>query len=149
MSDFIKIDDRFSVSKTQPTEDDLKELKQEGFQSVVNLRTESEEDQSLSPQQEEEKVRELGMEYLHIPVSGKNLQPELVDRFRQEVSHLPSPVLVHCHTGRRSGAFVMMDTAIKQGMSGEETVQKAKDMGFKCDSPNLEDFVKNYVNQHQ
>jgi hypothetical protein len=37
----------------------------------------------------------------------------------------------------------------KKGMSGEETVQKAKEMGFKCDVPRLEDFVKNYVDRHQ
>lgn len=143
-----KINERFTVGKNQPTEDNLQQLAQEGFKSVVNLRTDNEEEQPLSPQEEGKKVQDLGMEYLHIPVSPKNLQPELVDQFREETSHLESPIFVHCHSGKRSGAFVMMDVAIKEKMSGEETIEKAKEMGFKCDSPNLEEFVKNYVNQH-
>lgn len=149
MSDRIKISDRFTVSRTQPTREDLQEIKQQGFQSVVNLRTAGEDDTPLSPQEEGEIVKELGMEYLHLPVSRDNLNTARVDRFRQETAELTQPILVHCHTGRRSGAFVMMDVASREGMSGEKTVQKAKDMGFKCDVPRLEEFVENYVDSHQ
>lgn len=149
MSDRIKISDRFTVSRTQPTEEDLQEIKQQGFQSVVNLRTAGEDDLPFSPQEEGEIVKELGMQYLHLPVSRENLDSEKVDRFRQETAELPQPILVHCHTGRRSGAFVMMDVASREGMSGEKTVQKAQDMGFKCDVPHLEEFVENYVDSHQ
>lgn len=149
MSERIKISDRFTVSRTQPTQEDFSEIKQQGFQSVVNLRTAEEDDLSLSPQEEGEIVRKSGMQYLHLPVSQENLDSERVKRFRQETAKLPQPILVHCHTGRRSGAFVMMDVATREGMSGEETLQKAKDMGFKCDVPRLEEFVKNYVDHHQ
>lgn len=65
MSERIKIDDRFTVSRTQPTKEDLQEIKQQGFQSVVNLRTMEEEALLLSPQEEGEQVQELGMRYLH------------------------------------------------------------------------------------
>lgn len=149
MSNRIKISDRFTVSRTQPTQEDFSEIKQQGFQTVVNLRTAGEDDMPVSPQEEGEIVKELGMEYLHLPVSRENLDAERVDRFRQATAELPQPILVHCHTGRRSGAFVMMDVAVKEGISGEKTVQKAKDMGFKCDVPRLEEFVENYVDRHQ
>lgn len=149
MSDHIRINDRFTVSKTQPTIDDLKALKQQGFQSIVNLRTAEEDDQTLSPQAEGEQVQALGMQYLHFPVSSNNIDSQRVDQFRQETAELPEPILVHCHTGKRSGAFVMMDVAPKQGMSGEETIRKAEEMGFQCDVPQLENFVKEYVNSHQ
>lgn len=33
-------------------------------------------------------------------------------------------------------------------MSGEEVIQKAEEMGFECDTPELESFVKNYVKGH-
>ena len=149
MSERIKIDDRFTVSRTQPTKEDLEEIKQQGFQSIVNLRTMEEEALSLSPQEEGKQVQELGIQYLHFPVSRDNFDSERVDRFRQETAKLPKPISVHCHTGRRSGAFVMMDVASREGISGEQTVQKAKDMGFKCDVPRLEEFVENYVDSHQ
>lgn len=73
MSDRIKISDRFTVSRTQLTREDLQEIKQQGFKSVVNLRTAEKDDTPLSPQEEGEIVKELGMEYLHLPVSRENL----------------------------------------------------------------------------
>jgi hypothetical protein len=33
-------------------------------------------------------------------------------------------------------------------MSGDEALKKAEEMGFECDQPELESFVKNYVNNH-
>ena len=35
--------------------------------------------------------------------------------------------------------------AVEEGMSGDEAVQKAEDMGFECDVPELEAFVKKYI----
>ena len=54
----------------QPTEDDLRALKKEGFVGVVNLRHDGEPDQPLSTVAEGEKVRALGMNYLHVGVGG-------------------------------------------------------------------------------
>ncbi|MBE9169677.1 hypothetical protein IQ238_19835 [Pleurocapsales cyanobacterium LEGE 06147] len=48
MSQQIKISDRFTVGQNQPKEQDLH------FKSVINLRTENEKDQPLSPQEEGE-----------------------------------------------------------------------------------------------
>ena len=41
--------------------------------------------------------------------------------------------------------MVMMHMAAEQGMTGEQTLTQAKKMGFECDQPQLEQFVKNYV----
>ena len=37
----------------------------------------------------------------------------------------------------------------QQGMGGDATLQQAADMGFVCDEPALEDFVRNYVDRAQ
>ena len=55
----------------QPTEADLTELKQEGYTAVVNLRNDGEPDQPLSTADEGNKVRELGMDYLHHGVGSR------------------------------------------------------------------------------
>lgn len=149
MVDRIKIDDRFSVGRSHPTAHDFEAIAQEGFASVVNLRTEQEENQPLSPAQESETVRLLGMEYLHHPVSSDSISSELVDRFRERVARLPSPVFVHCKSGTRSGAFTMMHVASESGMPGDQALSKAKDMGFECDSAELEQFVKSYIDRHR
>lgn len=143
----MKINDQVSVGP-QPSEDELQKLGQQGFKSVVNFRTEGEEEQPLSPQAEGEKVKAAGMDYLHIPVSMKAMGPELVDQFREKFPDLPKPVFGHCKSGKRAGAMVMMNMAVEQGMTGDQTLQKAKEMGFECDQPELEQFVRHYVDSH-
>jgi uncharacterized protein (TIGR01244 family) len=85
------------------------------------------------------------MEYRHIPVSKENLTPELVDHFRTELTRIPEPVFVHCHEKNRAGALTMMHQAIESGLSGDETLEHARAIGFECDHPHLEQFVSNYV----
>ncbi|MGN6136819.1 MAG: beta-lactamase hydrolase domain-containing protein [Aureliella sp.] len=145
--DNMKINDEVTVG-AQPTDQQLNELASQGFKSVVNFRTEGEEDQPLSPAREGEKVGKLGLEYLHVPVSAKSMSPETVDRFRQRFANLAKPVFAHCKSGQRAGAMVMMHIASTQGMSGKETLQQAEQMGFKCDQPELKRFVEQYVDNH-
>lgn len=143
----MKINDQVSVG-AQPTEAELRKFAQQGFLSVVNFRTEGEEDQPLSPQAEGEKVSAAGMDYLHTPVSLEAMGPERVDQFREKLTELPKPVFAHCKSGQRAGAMVVMDMAVEQGMTGEQTLQKAKEMGFECDQPELKQFVRSYVDSH-
>jgi len=147
MEKAMKISDQVTVGG-QPSEDQLRRLGEQGFKSVVNFRTEGEGDQPLSPQAEGEKVTAAGLKYLHIPVSMKAMGPELVDQFREKFPDLPKPVYAHCKSGKRAGAMVMMHMAVEQGMTGDETLQQAKEMGFECDQPQLEQFVRQYVDSH-
>jgi uncharacterized protein (TIGR01244 family) len=144
----MQINDDVTVG-TQPTADQLAELARAGFRTVVNLRTVGEQDQPLSPEAEGKEVRALGMAYLHIPVSTKDLKAEQVDEFRREFADLPKPALVHCHVGLRAGAFMMMSLAVDQGMSGDQTLRQAEQMGLRCDQPELKKFVKGYVDRHR
>lgn len=146
MQDRMKLNDHISVG-AQPSEEQLKQMAREGIKSVVNLRTEGEEDQPFSPAEEGEKVRALGMEYLHIPVSSKEPRAEQVDQFRAEVPKLPGPAFVHCAKGKRAGAFAMMHQGVEAGWSGDETLEKAEQMGFECDVPALKDFVRGYIDK--
>jgi uncharacterized protein (TIGR01244 family) len=147
MNDRIQLNDRISVGG-QPSAEEIKQIETDGFATVVNLRTEGEEDQPMSPEEERRVVESAGLKYVHLPVSSENMEPERVDRFREQLPSLPGPVFVHCYQGKRAGAFAMMDSAIQAGWSGEETLQKAAQMGFECDVPQLKDFVKGYIDQH-
>lgn len=148
MTQQMQINEQVTVGG-QPSEGDLKKLAADGFKTIVNLRTEGEEDQSLSPAAEGEKVRELGMEYVHFPVSRDAMSPELEDEFRQRLPSFTPPVFVHCGSGKRAGAFVVMDKAVKEGWSGEDTLKRAEEMGFECKVPEIKEFVKSYVDSRQ
>lgn len=140
-----RINERFAVGLSHPGEHELAELAESGYRAVVNLRDQKEDDQPLLPREEGEKVRSLGMKYVHIPVSADSLDASVVDRFRESVADLEAPICVHCASGKRSGAFTIMHVASKENLSGDDALRKAKSMGFECDSAALETFVKNYV----
>ena len=148
MTELRKINDRFVVGLQHPAKQDLVELARDGFRAIVNLRHQDEDDQPLQPEEEGAHVRSLGMDYVHIPVSGEGLDASVVDRFRDSVADLPGPIYVHCASGKRSGALTMMHVASKENMSGDDAILEAKAMGFECDSPDLEQFVKDYVDNH-
>lgn len=147
MSDRMKINEQLTVGP-QPTTEEIKSLAAEGFKSVINFRTAGEDDQPISPDAERDQVESSGMSYLHVPVSMKSMDHAKVDAFREQLKSLPGPVFAHCKSGKRAGAMTMMHVAVEQGMSGEQALQKAEDMGFECDVPELKEFVKSYVNQH-
>ncbi|QDV40407.1 Beta-lactamase hydrolase-like protein [Stieleria neptunia] len=147
MQDKMKINDNVTVG-AQPSEDELRQLDQQGYKSVINFRGEGEDDQPLSPDAEGAKVTAQGMNYLHVPVAMGSMENKLVDQFRDKYVSLPKPVFAHCKSGKRAGAMVMMHLAAEQGMSGEQTLQKAEQMGFECEQEELRQFVKNYVDNH-
>lgn len=144
----MKISEEVTVG-AQPAVDQIADLAAEGFKTVINFRKSGEEDQPLSPEEEEKLVRAAGMDYVHMPVAMDSMGPEAVDRFREQFAQLPKPVFAHCEKGKRAGAMVMMHTAIANGMSGDQTLAQAEQMGFDCDVPELKQFVKSYVDSQQ
>lgn len=146
MSNRMKLTDDITVGP-QPTESEIKSLPAEGFMSVVNFRTTGEEGQPLSPDDELQRVHEAGMNYLHVPVSMDGMDQSKVDSFREQFASLPKPVFAHCKSGKRAGAMTMMHMAVEHGMTGEQALQKAEEMGFECDKPELMQFVKSYINK--
>ena len=145
MPDRIQINDDITVG-AQPSEAELKAMADEGVKSLVNLRTDDEPMQRLSPEEEGRIAREFGLEYAHIPVSMEEADMQLVDRFRKQLDRLSKPAYIHCRLGKRAGAFVMMDQGVKTDMSGEKVLKSAEDMGFEWDEEALAGFVKDYVN---
>src|SRR5437764_7642268 len=88
----------------QPTEADLRALKDEGYVGVVNLRNDGEPEQPLGTAAEGDQVRSQGMDYLHYGVGSAPLTEagvgsvcDFLDR------HAGSgTVLVHCRKGGRA-----------------------------------------------
>lgn len=142
----IRIDQDITVGE-QPSGEEIEELSREGFRAVMNLRDSGEEDQPLEPDEEGDLVRALGMEYRHLPVTVEEMDEELVVKFRRELDDIRKPVYVHCRRGKRSGAMAMMDRAVEEGMSGQETLERAEEMGFECDVEELNEFVRRYIDR--
>jgi uncharacterized protein (TIGR01244 family) len=131
----------------QPTEDDLATCKDEGYVGVVNLRHDREPEQPLSTVEEGEKVRALGMQYLHFGVGGAPLADPGVSAvcdFIDRVITGEGKVLVHCRKGGRAIALVLIQQARANGWSAQEAIEKGRAMGLQVDGP-LKMMVENYL----
>jgi uncharacterized protein (TIGR01244 family) len=144
MNETTKFSDQITVGP-QPTEDELQKLQSRGFKTIVNFRHDGEDQQPLSPDAEGQRVEKLGMAYLHVPVSMSKLTPALVDQFRREFRNISKPVYAHCKLGTRAGLMVIMHTAVEQGLTGRQALEKATQLGFKPQKVQVEQFLTDYV----
>jgi uncharacterized protein (TIGR01244 family) len=134
----------------QPTEHDLERLKDEGYVGVVNLRQAGEPEQPLSPTAEGERVRGLGMEYLHYGVGGAPLSEQGVTDVSDFVDRLAQgqgKVMVHCRKGARAIALVLLQQARANNWKPEEVIAQGKAMGLEVDG-GLRMLVETYLQQH-
>jgi uncharacterized protein (TIGR01244 family) len=146
MNNVKQINDSISVAMGQPTPQDLRQAAQEGYKSVLNLRSLQEEGALSDEQQHAEAA---GLQYVNLPVRPDALNQEQADRIMEQIDQLPKPLLTHCKSGLRSGAMALMYVATREGLSAEAAMEKGKQMGFDCDSsPQMKEFFKQYVSTH-
>ena len=130
----------------QPTADDLKVLKAEGYVGVVNLRNDGEPEQPLSTAAEGALAQEIGLDYLHYGVGSTPLTEEGVSavcRFLDE--HAAGKTLVHCRKGGRAAALALLYIGAKaENWSPDEAVAKGNALGLNVDG-GLKTLVENYL----
>ncbi len=128
----------------------LQEAVQEGFQSVMNLRS---PDELGFLKNEQQLVESLGLYYVNIPLKLEALDEAIVTKILQTLEQLPKPVLVHCAAGMRSMAISLLSIAIQQGLTPEQTLAKARSLGFHyvdstLVSPELKQRFVNYIGKY-
>jgi uncharacterized protein (TIGR01244 family) len=131
----------------QPTEKDLEQLKSEGFTGIVNLRNDGEPEQPMSTATEGEKIRALGIDYLHYGVGSAPLDKlgvTAVCDFIDEHSREPNRVLVHCRKGGRAVALLLLQQARANNWSPEQVLAQGKAMGLEIDG-GLKMLVERYL----
>lgn len=131
----------------QPTEADLARLKAEGYTGVVNLRNDGEPEQPLGTSVEGEKVRALGMEYIHMGVGGTPLGETGVKAVCDFID-AQGKVMVHCRKGGRAAALVLIHQARVHDWSAAEAPAKGRGIGLEVDG-GLRTIVENYLDDHR
>jgi uncharacterized protein (TIGR01244 family) len=121
----------------QPSEADLGALKEQGYLGVVNLRNDGEPEQPIGTQAEGERVKALGLNYLHVGIGGGGLLDE----------HAANKVLVHCRKGGRAAALVLLHQAKHLGWKPDEAMDKGKSMGLEVEG-GLRKMVEQYLRDH-
>jgi uncharacterized protein (TIGR01244 family) len=116
-------------------------LAKAGVRTVVNLRP----DEELADRDEGHEVREAGIAYVHIPVSG----PEALTRgaayaLQQVLLSSPATVLVHCSSANRAGALI----ALADAWFGSRDVENAMALGRDAGMTALEPTVRVLLGVH-
>ena len=124
----------------QPDEAELQAAAAAGIRVVVNLRTDAE----AIDYAEAALVNELGMRYLHLPISGPaDLTPENVRTFGKFLEEIgDQPALLHCRSGNRIGALYALHAGTELGMDAEAAIEFGQAHGL----TGLEDAVRARLN---
>ena len=129
----------------QPSEHAFSKVAASGFRSVLNLRTAAE---GVDLEKERALVEESGMRYFHIPVVSSAPRTEQADEFIQVVQEKAHhPMLIHCGTANRVGAFMMIYRVVEQGWSEEKALEEAVRIGLR--SEELKKFAQSYIAQQK
>lgn len=111
----------------QPDRAGFEYLKKEGIRTVINLRDEYDE---------EPIVKELGLKYIHIPMSVKpwsRISDKNIEKYFAILNDPANyPIFIHCRRGAdRTGAMVGFYRIAAQGWDGKKAVVEARKIGMR------------------
>ena len=133
-----KLSDRISVGG-QPDDQDLKNLKAEGFAGVINLRRDGEPNADAA--RDGRAAQALGMKYFHIPVNSADPQRAQLDAVKAALGQINGPVFVHCQGGGRACNMALLATAPASGYGSQQMFDQAAAAGFPVTNPAFQQFI--------
>jgi len=132
----IKVTETEAFS-SQPTLDQLRGLRTFGFRSVINCLCSTTEAAYVA--EESTILRGNGIEYscisfVNCPKQGFEGSYKASESIQHIMKTCPKPVLVHCDTGRRSCALVLLLNAVKMGADIRQVHSWGADLGHNLET---------------
>jgi uncharacterized protein (TIGR01244 family) len=122
----------------------IREIKNMGFKSVINLRLATEEGAMV--EEEGAVVRAAGMNYVHLPFNAQSPDPNLIDNFIAAVTKpANTPAYVHCAAGGRAAALWMIKRVKADGWTVDRALVEANALGL---NDRFRPFAMNYLAAH-
>jgi protein tyrosine phosphatase (PTP) superfamily phosphohydrolase (DUF442 family) len=113
---YLKISDKIATAG-QPSVEEFSDIKQAGYQIVINLAL---KDSSNALPNEQDIVESQGMQYIHIPVIWENPTEEnLQDFIGVMKTNADQKVFVHCAANKRVSAFIYLYRRYQESVSDE------------------------------
>jgi len=112
----------------QPSPDQLKAIREAGYQTVITLRTDSEP----GDEGEQATVERLGMKFVSIPVAGAaGLTEENARALAKALAVQDAlPAVVHCKSGQRVSALLGLKAFVVDRVSAAAAIDLAKSLGL-------------------
>ena len=144
IENFGQMDERL-YRGAQPLPDDYQSLKELGITTVIDLRKDNTD-------YEKAKVEELGMKYVHIPMTGWTTRDESVDEFLKVMNDPASgKVYVHCAAGKhRTGLVGAVYRLEKYGWDYDTAYKEMKNYKYFSGlfHRKIKGYVKDYYEEH-
>jgi len=126
MSTIRKINNELAIAG-QITPEQFQQIADDGYKSVLNLRS-SDENDLLDD--EKDKVEFLGLFYVSLPIKAEEINHQAALQVFKIIAELPKPILIHCDNSTRSAAIVLLYIATKQGITFEKAFQQTIKLGL-------------------
>lgn len=120
-----KINDELAIAGPL-TNQELQQLAEEGFKSVLNLRS-LDKNFLLNEQQH---VENLGLCYVNLPIDIEIMSTEIAVKALKQIDRLPKPSLVCCNNAMLAAAMVLMHIATCQGEPLQKAFKRAENLGL-------------------
>ncbi|MBN9672648.1 bifunctional protein tyrosine phosphatase family protein/NAD(P)/FAD-dependent oxidoreductase [Roseibium aggregatum] len=121
------INTQISVSP-QILPEDLAEIAQQGFRSVICNRPDGEGADQPTFEEIETAAKKLGLESRYLPIVAGKVRDEDADAFEDLLNALPKPVLAYCRTGTRSATLWSLSQADSQPVA--DILAQTKSAGY-------------------
>ncbi len=112
----------------QPSAVHLKALKTAGVTVILDIRDPMEP----RPFDEVQTAKNLGLEYINIPVSAGTLDDPTLERILAVVrAKAGQPILFHCASGNRVGGALLPHFILDHGMAEDDAIEAAMRIGLR------------------
>lgn len=135
-ANFKRVGDAFAAGG-QPTPEEIQQLADRGFKSIVNLRL---PDETGVLTDEQQLVKDAGLQYVNVPLRSQEACDLTGLLF--EVEKLPTPVYFHCGAGGRASVSALIALATQQKLSREAVLIQAQELGINPEQPQLKHFLE-------
>ena len=135
---YVRVDDRISTAG-QPTENQLRDAAAEGFTTIINL---APVNPPYTPANEAGLARELGLNYIAIPVAWNNPTDADFAAFERAMSQTAGDkTLIHCAANFRVTAFYSLYAQKYLGLSAAQADALRDRIWAGSDYPVWEAFI--------
>jgi uncharacterized protein (TIGR01244 family) len=142
MEYFQRIDEDCAIAR-QLTPEQIQQLPQTEFKSVLNLRS-PEESGVLGDEQQ--RIEAVGLTYANVPMPLDRLNSKLAEEVLATLQDLPKPILIYCASARRASAIALLEIARQRDLTPEQVLELGLTMGFDYEAhPNLKLFIYEHV----
>ena len=136
---YTRIDATVACAGATPAEA-MPALKQLGFASVINFRTDGEEGANIEASKMA--AEQAGLKYIHIPFRAPN--PEVTGEFLEAIADTANqPAYIHCASANRVGAMWFIKRVKQDGWDTDRAMAEAETIGLR--SERLKEFAVGYV----